>query len=70
MARNRVSVSQVIDDFIITQGEDDFVSGASDYALRSFALRGIREMGFDMLKRIRSVKRSIDKTNNTVPLPE
>ena len=47
MARNRVSVSQVIDDFIITQGEDDFVSGASDYALRSFALRGIREMGFD-----------------------
>ncbi len=70
MARNRVSVSQVIDDFIITQGEDDFVSGASDYALRSFALRGIREMGFDMLKRIRSVKRSINKTNNTVPLPD
>ena len=70
MARNRVSVSQVIDDFIITQSEDDFVSGASDYAKRNFALRGIREMGFDVLKRVRSIKRTIDKTNNTVPLPD
>ena len=70
MARNRVSVSQVIDDFIITQSEDDFVSGASDYAIRNFALRGIREMGFDVLKRVRSIKRTIDKTNNTVPLPD
>ena len=70
MARNRVSVSQVIDDFIITQSEDDFVSGASDYAIRNFALRGIREMGFDVLKRVRSIKRTINKTNNTVPLPD
>lgn len=70
MARNRVSVSQVIDDFIITQAEDDFVSGASDAAIRNFALRGIREMGFDILKRIRSVKRSVDTSNNTVPLPD
>ena len=70
MARNRVSVSQVIDDFIITQSEDDFVSGASDYAIRNFALRGIREMGFDVLKRVRSIKRTITKTNNTVPLPD
>ena len=70
MARNRVRISDVIDDFIITQGDDDFVSGASDSALRAFALRGLREMGFDMLKRVRSVKRTIDKTNNTVPLPD
>lgn len=70
MARNRVAVSQVIDDFIITQSEDDFVSGASDAAIRNFALRGIREMGFDMLKRVRSVKRTVDHTNNTIPLPD
>ena len=70
MARNRVPISQVIDDFIITQGEDDFVSGASDAAIRNFAFRGLREMGFDMLKRVRSVKRSIESTNNTVPLPD
>lgn len=60
----------MIDDFIITQSEDDFVSGASDYAIRNFALRGIREMGFDVLKRVRSIKRTINKTNNTVPLPD
>lgn len=70
MARNRVPISQIIDDFIITQAEDDFVSGVSDAAIRNFALRGIREMGFDILKRVRSVKRSINKTNNTVPLPD
>ena len=60
----------MIDDFIITQSEDDFVSGASDAAIRNFALRGIREMGFDILKRVRSVKRTVNKDNNTVPLPD
>ena len=70
MARNRVAISQVIDDFIITQADDDFVSGASDAAIRNFALRGVREMGFDMLKRVRSIKRTVNKTNNTVPLPD
>lgn len=70
MARNRVPISQIIDDFIITQADDDFVSGASDAAIRNFALRGIREMGFDILKRVRSVKRGINRTNNSVPLPD
>ena len=70
MARNRVPISQIIDDFIITQAEDDFVSGVSDASIRNFALRGIREMGFDILKRVRSVKRSVDNTNSTVPLPD
>lgn len=70
MARNRVAISQVIDDFIITQTDDDYVSGASDAAIRNFALRGVREMGFDILKRVRSIKRTINKTNGTIPLPD
>jgi len=60
----------VIDDFIITQGDDDYVSGVSDLAIRSFALRGLREMGFDILKRVRSIKRTLNTSNNTAPLPD
>ena len=70
MARNYVPLSQVIDDYIITLDSDDYVANASDNMIRSFALRGIREMGFDLLKRIRSLKLTVDTSNNTAVLPD
>tara|TARA_R100001443_G_scaffold44432_2_gene57353 strand:- start:2094 stop:2924 length:831 start_codon:yes stop_codon:yes gene_type:complete len=70
MARNYVPLSQVVDDFIITLESDDYASTASDNTVRTHALRGIREMGFDFLKVIRSLKLSVDTTNNTVALPD
>ena len=48
MAHNKVKLSQVIRDFIVTLDGDDYASNASDYAIRNFALRGIREIGFDL----------------------
>jgi hypothetical protein len=42
----------------------------SDVAIRNIALRGIREFGFDVTNRVRSIKRSIDSTNNTIQLPD
>lgn len=68
-AMNFVTLRQVIDDFIITMDGDDYVSNASDVAMRNIALRGIREFGFDVTNRIRSIKRTIG-SNNTVDLPE
>jgi len=68
-AMNFVTLRQVIDDFIITMDGDDYVSNASDVAMRNIALRGIREFGFDVTNRIRSIKRTIG-SNNTVALPE
>ena len=53
----------------VTLDGDDYVSNASDAAIRNFALRGIREIGFDLGKKIRSIKVSIDTTNDTVALP-
>jgi len=47
---------QIIDDFILTLDTDDFASGASDVAIRNFALRGIREIGFDVVPKIKSMK--------------
>ena len=70
MARNYVPLSQVVDDFIITLESDDYASAASDNIVRTYALRGIREMGFDFLKVIRSLKLSVNSNNNTVALPD
>lgn len=69
MARNLVTVDQVVNDFILTLDSDDYVSNVSDMVVKNFALRGIREMGFDMLKRVRSLKLS-KNSNDTVTLPD
>ena len=69
MARNYIPLNQVINDFIITLDTDDYVSYAPDTTIRSFALRGIREMGFDLLKVVRSLKLPVT-ANNTVTLPD
>lgn len=69
MARNRISVDQIVNDFILTSDGDDFVAGVSNTVVRNFALRGVREMGFDMLKRVRSLKLDVE-ANNTVTLPD
>tara|TARA_R100000231_G_scaffold128122_3_gene99125 strand:- start:427 stop:1272 length:846 start_codon:yes stop_codon:yes gene_type:complete len=70
MARNKVSLNQIINDFVITLADDDYAGNASDNQLRTHALRGIREFGFDMSKTIRSLKLTVDTANNTVELPD
>jgi hypothetical protein len=69
MARNKVKLSQIISDFIVTLDGDDYASNASDVAINNFARRGIREIGFDLGKKVRSLKLSIG-SNNTVTLPD
>ena len=65
---NYVTLRQVMDDFVITMDVDDHISNINDAMLRNVALRGIREFGFDVTARIKSLKKSIG-TNNTVELP-
>lgn len=67
--RNFVTLRQVVDDFIITMDSDDYTSNTSDVAIRNIALRGIREFGFDVSSRIRSLKRTV-ASNNTITLPD
>ena len=66
---NYVGLRQVIDDFVVTMDGDDYVSNASDAAIRNIALRGIREFGFDVTSRVRSLKRTLE-SNGTVTLPD
>ena len=66
---NTIPLSQIISDIKITGDADDYVSNVSDVALRNFALRGIREIGFDIGKKIKSIKLAVE-SNDTVTLPE
>lgn len=68
MAQHKVKLSQVIGDFKLTMDGDDYASNVSDVALRNFALRGVREIGFDLGKKIKSIKLPI-ASNNSVALP-
>ena len=68
MARNLITVSQVVNDYVITLEGDDYANNASDTLIHNYALRGIREMGFDLMQRVRSLK--LSSSNNTVTLPD
>ncbi len=70
MARNKVLLSQIVGDFILTQEEGDYSSNSSQVAIHNFALRGLREIGFDLGKKVRSRKLEVNSTNNTVELPD
>ena len=65
---NYVTLRQVMDDFMLGVDVDDYISSVNDAMLRNIALRGIREFGFDISKRIKSLKSNIE-SNNTVKLP-
>lgn len=65
---NYVTLRQVMDDFVLTMDVDDHISNVNDAMLRNVALRGIREFGFDVTARIKSLKRAIN-ANNTIDLP-
>lgn len=69
MSMNFTTLRQIVDDFIVTLDGDDFVNNASDSAIRNVALRGIREFGFDVTSKVKSLKRTVD-SNNTIELPD
>ncbi len=69
MSMNKVKLNEIINDFLITLDGDDFGSSVSDIAIRNIALRGIREFGFDISKKIKSIKRNIE-SNQTITLPD
>lgn len=69
MSEYYVPIDQIVNDFVITMEFDDFANSASDVVIRQLAKRGIREMGFDILKRIKATELNIDLSTNTVELP-
>ena len=68
MSQNTVSLNDIISDFKITMDDSDPVANVSDRAIHNIAKRGIREIGFDISKKIKTVKIEVD-SNDTVELP-
>jgi len=69
MARNFIPIDQIVNDFALSVDIDDYVGHISDNTIRTLALRGIREMGFDILKTVSSIKLPV-ASNSTVDLPD
>lgn len=69
MSQAYITVDKVINDYIMGIDVDDYGSNASDYMLRQYALRGIREFGFDMAHNIKTTLLDVDQTLGTVDLP-
>ena len=68
MSQNTIKLSQVVRDFKITMDDTDHVANVSDVAINNIARRGIREIGFDFGKKIKTVKLTVF-SNDTVTLP-
>ena len=64
-----VPLRNILEDFFLTIDEDDYVRNANDVVVRNTALRGIREFGFDVTNRVKSIKATI-ASNSTVALPD
>lgn len=64
-----VPLRDVIDDFFLTIDADDYIANANDVTVRNIAMRGIREFGFDITNRVKSIKATV-ASNNTVAFPD
>ena len=68
MAINTVSLEQILTDFTFSIDSDYYVNNASDTTIRNLARRGIRDLGFDIMKRIKAVDIAVSATD-TITLP-
>lgn len=69
MSQNYITVDKVVNDYILSIDVDDFGSNASDYMVRQYALRGIREFSFDMTHNIKTKILDVNASLGTAELP-
>ena len=69
MAKNTITSQEIVNEFMALREDDDFLSTTSEHTIKHYVLRGIREIGFDVSKVVRSIKIGITASNNTVTLP-
>lgn len=68
MSQNTVTLREVINDFKVTIEDADHIANSSDRALHNLAKRGMREIGFDIEKELRTKVVEV-QANDTVDLP-
>jgi hypothetical protein len=70
MARNTVTVKDVVTDFMLSLKPDDYAYGVGRTYVHNIALRGARSFGFDMSKRIQSLKIPVNRDLMCADLPD
>lgn len=70
MARNTILLSDFINDFMLMHKDDDYVNNIEEPQIRVYSKRGLRELGFDMLKRIKSILLPLNTSTMSVDLPD
>lgn len=68
MPANKVEIKAIVKEFMMSIDPEDFIYGVSEALVRNYALRGIRDMGFDMSKVVKSRYITVSE-NNLVYLP-
>lgn len=70
MARHEIPLSEVINDFLLMHKDDDYVNNVDETQVRVYAKRGLRELGFDVTNRVKSILLTLDKSTMSVALPD
>ncbi len=68
-ARNYIRINDIVNDYLVTRDDDDLDRYYNPTQIKVIALRGMRELQYDTLRRIKSVRLPINKTLNIVTLP-
>ena len=69
MSQNYIPIDYVVNDYIMSIDDDDYGATPSDYMVRQYALRGIREFGFDISHNIKTEILDVNLNLGTVELP-
>lgn len=69
MAQNFIPIEDVVNDFMLLHTEDSYVNNVTITQARIYAKRGLRELGFDTMKRIKTLKLPVNKNIGVVQLP-
>jgi hypothetical protein len=69
MARNEIKLSDIVGDVLLLVDEDDHLKYSDKNKLMVLGRQALRELQYDAIRRIKSVRIEIDPATNSVSLP-
>lgn len=70
MARNKITISEIVTEYMLTLGPDDYSYGVSKTKVKNVALHGSRKLGFMLGGGLKSLKMPVNKDLMCVELPD
>lgn len=69
MSRNKIYLSDIVDDIFLLIDEDDHMKYADRNKLMALGRQALRELQYDAIRTIKSVNISVDTATNTISFP-